>query len=253
MRNFLRFAGELLFPPRCVACGKRVGVTYGMEAPYFCEACAEEWQREQVLQCPDCFCEYYRCRCQPKILEKAGSLAYLKLVPYGTGERYRAAHQLVHHMKHQPRARLFRAAAADLAPLVRLAVRELALEQERLVLCALPRSRHGLRENGFDHAALLAKAISAEVGIPCRPLLRAVRERDEQKKMTGKTARAANVKGAFAACGEVSGLSVILVDDIVTSGAGMAEAVRVLRKAGATEVLALSVAYTESREKRKLS
>ena len=248
MRRFLSFATELLFPPRCVVCGKRVSISYGERAEYFCAECYEEWQREQVLQCPECLCEYYRCRCLPKNLQKAGANALVKLLPYGEGERCRAAYRLVHNMKHQPRARLFDAAAEDLAPLLSLMMREQGFSKESTVLVALPRSKSGIRREGFDHAVYLAKALSKASGIAAQPLLSAARDRKEQKKMGGKGERTQNVKGSFAAKGDLSGLSVIVVDDVVTTGASTAEAVRTLRKSGADKVAVLCLAYTEKKK-----
>ena len=52
------------------------------------------------------------------------------------------------------------------------------------------------------------------------------------------------MKGAFALTGDVRGCRVILVDDVVTTGVGMAEAIKVLKKGGAAEVVPVCVAVT---------
>lgn len=240
MKNFLRFLGELIFPPRCVSCGVRMSVKREHEADYFCSVCEAEWQKEQLSQCDSCFCEFYRCRCQPRILQRAGATALFKLTPYREDKGSSVTNRLVTAMKHSPRRRPFAAAAVDLAPLLTQAIKKSTADA---VLVHLPRSRRGLRREGFDHAAYLAKELSAISGVPHKPLLVRLRDGKEQKMLSLRE-RAQNVKGAFAVKGSVEGLHVILVDDVVTTGASTAEASKMLLAAGASSVTVLSVAHT---------
>lgn len=252
MKKPFRMFSELIFPPRCVACGKRMPVSVAHEADFFCAACEAEWQREQLRQCPNCFSEYYRCRCQPRLLQKAGAAAFLKLAPYAEGERASVANRVVSTMKHSPRKRPFAAAAADLSPLLSLALQTRDAEKPlQTVLVHLPRTRRGVCKNGFDHAAYLAKELSCALHVPYEPLLYRRHDGKEQKMLSGRE-RAANVKHAFGIKQEVRGLRVVLVDDIVTTGASVAEATRVLLTAGAAEVLVTAVCYTEKKTARNL-
>jgi ComF family protein len=218
-------------------------------ADFFCDACEADWQREQLRQCPDCFSEYYRCRCQPRVLQKAGAAAFIKLTPYVEGERASVTNRLISTMKHSPRRRPFAAVAAELAPLLSLALKEdNRVDCKQTVLVHLPRTRRGVRKNGFDQASYLADAISTASGIAHAELLCRLRDGKEQKSLSMRD-RAENVKGAFCVKGDAAGLRVILVDDIVTTGAGAAEAVRVLRAAGAAEVLVTAVSYTQKKHR----
>jgi ComF family protein len=100
-----------------------------------------------------------------------------------------------------------------------------------------------LRQRGFNPAGLLARAAARACGAPIDPTA-LVRLRDTPSQ-TGldRRQRRANVRGAFAARRPVPA-RVWLVDDVVTTGATLAEAARALRRAGARRVIAVCAAST---------
>jgi predicted amidophosphoribosyltransferase len=97
-----------------------------------------------------------------------------------------------------------------------------------------------IRRRGFDQARLLARAVARELGVPCRPLLR----RQPGPAQTGRDAVARHAGPGFAARRPVAGRRVLLVDDVVTTGATVAAASRALRAAGAAEVHVVAAART---------
>ena len=107
-----------------------------------------------------------------------------------------------------------------------------------------PLSRRRLRRRGYDQAELLARELSRRLELPCVRTLVKLRNNPAQS-LTGDAARRrANVAGAYAAFdeGEIRGKRLLLVDDIVTTGATLSECVKVLKQAGAAEVSCLTVA-----------
>jgi ComF family protein len=110
----------------------------------------------------------------------------------------------------------------------------------------LPLARKRLAERGFNQSALLAELAAKELGIGYAPhgLLK-VRDTPPQAGLD-RAARLKNVRGAFD-CGEsLAGLRIALVDDVMTTGATLSEAAKVLKKAGASFVSAWVVARADS-------
>jgi ComF family protein len=110
------------------------------------------------------------------------------------------------------------------------------------VLTWVPISASRKRKRGYDQGELLARAVAAELGLELQPLLQKVRDNPPQSSVQGAEARRANVLGVFTAAGNVAGKRILLLDDILTTGATASECARVLRTAGAQEVYAAAVA-----------
>ena len=145
--------------------------------------------------------------------------------------------QAIHALKFERRAALAR-------PLAALVLEpwgtELAGRVDALVPVPLARARE--RERGFNQATLLAEHLAAALGVPVRPRwLTRVRATQSQSEL-GAAERWANVRGAFQARAGVAGRDVVVVDDVITTGATAAECARALRAAGARRVGVLTVA-----------
>lgn len=95
---------------------------------------------------------------------------------------------------------------------------------------------------GFDHGELLAQAVSRRLGVPSRALLR--RKNLGELKGLGRRGRVAVAGSSFAALATVRGGSILLVDDVTTTGASLYYAALELKGAGARAVYAAAVART---------
>ena len=98
-----------------------------------------------------------------------------------------------------------------------------------------PLSRKRLRSRGFDQAELLARETARCLGLPLIPTLRKVRHTAAQSGLRGEAARRANALGAYELLPGTApaGKTILLVDDVVTSGATLSECARLLRQEGA--------------------
>ena len=101
------------------------------------------------------------------------------------------------------------------------------------------------RSRGFDQARLVAKAVARLLGRPCRPLLRRVG--DVPQTGRGRADRRAGPEFRAVAGRCCAGRRVLVVDDVITTGATAAAAVRALAVAGARSVTVLAAAHTPRR------
>ena len=220
---------DALFPPGCVACDALLG------APgFFCGACAPQVDETPGACCGRCgepgrfeggTCP--RCRARPPPFARAWA-------PFAFEG---AVARAVHRFKYEDHPELSRPLAALLG---RAAERYLAEAPGALVPVPLHGERYRARR--YDQATLLAHDLGRQLG---RPLLDDVltrtRSTTRQVDLT-EAQREANVHGAFRAERRLDGQPVVLVDDVVTTGATAREAARVLLEAGAGAVHVLAFA-----------
>jgi ComF family protein len=117
------------------------------------------------------------------------------------------------------------------------------------LLAPVPLHPRRLAERGFNQSLLLARELARQAGLAVQivpRLLARIRYTRPQVELAGSE-REVNVRGAFAvaeAAGLLEGRSVLLIDDVFTTGATLKECAAALRRAGAARVLALTVART---------
>jgi ComF family protein len=210
-RSRLESALDLLFPPKCVGCG-RIG-------RWICARCwpAVHWLGANQDDTP-----------RPgSALERVIGVAMFE----GT------AREAVHALKFEGQHAI--------APLLGrlMAERARAFPTDLVVPVPLHRSRR--RERGYDQSAMLAKHIGRELDIPVQPeALRRTRKTRQQTTLDAQSRRE-NVRGAFAAPEPLSAGTILLVDDVYTTGATMSEAAGALLGAGAGRVVGVVFARAD--------
>ena len=112
------------------------------------------------------------------------------------------------------------------------------------VISWVPLSAKRLRKRGYDQAKLLAVATAHNLDSVAVETLRKVRNTDAQSGIHDDSARRANVLGVYDVPDPefVAGKRILLIDDVVTTGATLSESARVLRTFGAKEVVGASLA-----------
>lgn len=103
----------------------------------------------------------------------------------------------------------------------------------------VPATPAAYARRGFDHMQPVAQALSLSLGIPLRDVLARDDVRDQRGLSRGE--RLSNARGATVTIEDVPGERILLVDDVLTTGATMAQAARVLRRSGASKVFGACV------------
>jgi ComF family protein len=112
------------------------------------------------------------------------------------------------------------------------------------LLIPMPLAPQRLRERGFNQAQEIARLVGARLNVEiASDICRKVVETPPQATLPWKE-RAHNVRGAFVCDVDLEGLRVAVVDDVITTGSTLNEVARLLRKAGATEIVGWVVART---------
>ena len=227
-------ARDLLFPPYCAACGELIS-PFGRTS-VFCPACREAWDDARTVAAEEA--------------AEAAAAGHAYLVQYRSGKTDGTPERFVFHLKHKGDDRAVAFAAQSLVLGVQTALLSVESTDTRPPLVTYaPRSRAAIRKDGFDQAARLARALSREVDGAFCPLLRR-RERDssEQKRLDTKE-RIKNARVSYAlrrrAADRVRGRTVVLCDDLATTGATLARCEKLLLRAGASAVVWATVAQTE--------
>lgn len=249
-----RFLWYLFAVPRCAACRHLLGAAASLNgslgSDVLCPKCRSAWEQEKLEICPICGEVQIDCRCMPEALAESGAETLVHLGEYRADA---VIGRVILYLKDTPSRRTVDFAAAQLLPALRreAAVRE--IEPPEMLVTFLPRSRRARREHGHDQAELLARALAGRLGAECRPLLFRGRDGEAQKMLTARE-RAENVRGAFLPVRKYSctGRTVVLVDDVVTTGSGMAEGVRILRESGAGDVICVSIGRSPEKKQENV-
>ena len=115
------------------------------------------------------------------------------------------------------------------------------------IVTAVPLTRSRIKERGFNQSLLLARELARHTGIGFDPdLIEKIKHTEHQTRLR-RSQRLIAPKGVFRCTRRIDGMRVIIVDDVITTGATVNECARALCKAGAAEVYPVALARTVSK------
>lgn len=217
---------DLLFPKRCLSCGQ--------EGDYLCQACRGliTWHAEAL--CLICGKRAIGGYSHPRCLSKWGLDRSILLARYHGPIR-----KLIQGLK-------YKRLTSEVNLLVDLMVSRLdRTELKGFVVTAVPLhfTRHLSR--GFNQSELLAKGLAGRLNLLLKnDILYRPGKRPSQVELSKKE-RSGNVRDTFKVDNRraVKGAKILLVDDVITTGATVRECAKVLKRSGAKEVWALALAH----------
>ena len=148
-----------------------------------------------------------------------------------------------HKLPHRFKFRMRQSYAQEYAKLLAEELEALDFPEPDMISW-VPISKKRCRSRGYDQAQLLAKSLSEEVDIPWVRTLHKIVNNPPQSTIRGDAQRRANVLGAYrvADANQIKDKKILLLDDVLTTGATAGECARMLLTAGAKEVALVTVA-----------
>ena len=221
MKKLLIWIWDLLFPPKCVLCGSLL-------------------EKEETDLC-------HTCRIEAPVCAKSR-----KTLPFV------AQWTVLWYYKDMVRESLLRFKFHNTQSYALAYGRFLAMKitQELPdfdILTWVPISPQRKRQRGYDQVCLIVEVIGQELGKRPVRILRKIRNNPPQSGISGAAQRRANVLGAYRVLSPemIKGKRILLVDDIITTGATISEASRVLLTAGAQEIYCAAVAAAGEQPKKQ--
>lgn len=213
---------RLLFPPKCVLCRKLL-------------------EKDQVYLCPDCMADALDC-------------------PTADGRKLTFLDSWTAIWYYEDRVRRsilrykFYGAKGNAACYGKLLADKLKREHPEGfdLLTWVPISSLRRLKRGYDQVELLAEVVGRELGMEPIPLLKKIRHNKPQSGIVGYAHRKANVLGAYRLTERKipKEKRILLLDDVITTGATVGECARLLLTAGANEVHCGAVAIARHEDKR---
>ena len=213
---------ELTWPTRCVGCE--------LPGELLCDACRAQLPCiEQAWACPMCGAPFgyltcTACKCD-------WNLSVLCTLSYeGLGSRIPTLLKDAHELR----------LAYLMAELMAQTFNTTQLKSCSLdAICFVPATEAAYRRRGFDHMQLVAEALSRELSLPVTDVL--LRAPAQDQRLLTREERQSNLKDSVQVLADVFDATLLLIDDVVTTGASMQACAHALYEAGAQSVKGLAL------------
>ncbi len=209
-----------------------------------CPACYTAWENDTLETCGVCAKPVPKCVCMTPVMLKANCQGFCKTVYYDPKRRTSAQNRLIYHIKKRENDNALRFLASSVKDSLLEMLDEAGIGREDVILTYLPRTRNARLLYGTDQALALCRALSSLTNIEYRALLCRKRGREREQKRLSPAKRFQNAKQSILPLpqGDCKGKTVVLIDDIVTTGASLSAGVRILRRMGAKQVFCAAIA-----------
>lgn len=222
-----RIIQSVFFPERCSICGE---IKPFLKA--YCPKCLIDTKAIPENACRHCAHE--KCICGKNVTAK---LPHFSAVYYYQGQLKRSIHQFKFYGE-SSYACIFGKAMSDK---IKADFPDIIFDG----ICFVPMTRSAKRKRGYNQSELLAREVAKQLNLPLVPCLAKIKDTSNQKSLSSQQ-RHENIRNNFTLNGktDITGKTLILCDDIKTTGATLKECCDTLINAGAKDVYCLCLAVT---------
>lgn len=223
--------------PFCVHCKQKLS----KDASVFCPLCLSRYKNASLRNCSRCANVLSRCTCVNDYLDTHLVHRLIKVIRYVPSLEDMPQNRLIFSLKRENRADVADFCASALAEAVKASI----ANYKDFVLTYVPRRSREKRKYGVDQAEILAKHLGALLKIPVLSTLQSL-AKAPQKKLSAVDRRK-NALFAPRVGMSLAGKRILLVDDIVTTGASMGSAAVTVKGMGAKEIVGVcfAIAYRD--------
>lgn len=217
---------DALYPRRCFICDEVISPEF-----FFCSECNQKMKRESVKRCLGCGNRADKCECKDFIYLFDGTIS-----PYFNNGLPKSV-----YYKYKFEGRGY--SAVFFAEKMHESIKEHFSDISFDFITRIPKSKN----TAFDHTKYLAEELSVIMSLPYKEVIAPTDKKRIKQQTLSLEDRFNNVDNAYKVTGKVKNKTVLLLDDIKTTGATLNECARRLKMAGADKVYCVSV-LTGSRE-----
>ncbi len=226
----------MLSVPRCICCKERLNINDTV----YCSSCLDTFNKSLDRQCSFCFNKLSECSCVPEYLKTHFVKNLYKVFRYTGKDDNKAASSLIYSLKEHTR----RDEVKFAAQLLYSSLKNADLPKDTIVT-NVPRRAAAILNYGYDHSRKIAECLAKMLGFEYKLLLKS-KAKSEQKHLT-REERLKNSRMVLKKDIDLTGRCVLIVDDIVTSGASVSAAACLIRGLGCKNICAasLGIAYRD--------
>ena len=218
--------------PKCVCCKTRLD--YGENA--LCLKCSAEFEQFKTRNCSRCARKLNMCSCSNDFLDAHYIKRTIKCFRYLNRNDATPGNALIYSLKRDNRSDVLKKCADELE----YAIRNSVSDPGGYIFTNVPRRKSAIIEHGIDHSELLARELAKRFDAEYISLLKSNAKKTQKSLETAD--RFKNADFYISKNIDLTGRAVLLVDDIITSGASMSKAASLIRSLGSREINAVSLA-----------
>lgn len=226
-----KFVSRFFFPKKCSVCGQIVEITKER-----CSCCGSEQVILSNNSCVHCGYEAAKCVCES---ENSNHFSHVAAVYIYSG----IIRQQICAFKFENERQLAKKFAYDMSERIAAVFSQAEFD----LVSFVPSSKETLRQRGYNQSELLAKEIANNFFLPCCDVLKKIKETSYQHTLNAQQ-RKVNLKGSIICDGDVKDKTVLLCDDIKTTGVTLNECVNALTDMGAKDVYCICIALSDYKE-----